>query len=593
MEYKKLEANNLKPMETYKLKVKKIKQKNAIRNLFIFLVLTAIVSLSIGLAYYFYLPIKSETIKVFHNVKLEMNYQNHYDTKFNLKIKSKKFIIEHQFGFENNTDKTNNHHHHHHSDNDGYFTSFSNYIRRNVERIRSDNMFTLKKENDLNVKIKRVTPKANNSTVELDNKHHHSSSNGIQNNGVECFQVTATSLRKYRTADQPIACFNLSPYYWYGGHESYDEPYWPINNQTFDYKPYVTGYPDGWAAVVERYWLSTAGIALYVSQDVALHVQHVNQNDQNQICLMADVTVTPYKYTPMAYADNSLTYDLCTGPDMVTLHTYMINNYIGKPKSVPDLQMFMYPVWTTWSYYFSSVNQTLVEDFAQQIVAHNYPRSNLEIDDRWEIKYGDLDFDKTKFPDMKSLSQKLHSLGFRVTLWVHPFCNIDSINFVYGADNGYWVTAPDSSSPAFTNWWDGKYAAILDTTNPNATAYYVEKLNYLKNTYLVDAFKFDAGESAWTPRAFKFFDEKANPNVYSSNYVRMASLMGNFIEVRTGASNQDVGVFYRILDRATDWTIHDGIKSVVTQTMQFGLLGYPYVLPGKQNIKEKKVLSFN
>ena len=38
-------------------------------------------------------------------------------------------------------------------------------------------------------------------------------------------------------------------------------------------------------------------------------------------------------------------------------------------------------------------------------------------------------------------------------------------------------------------------------------------------------------------------------------------------------------IYYRILDRASDWTIHDGLKSVITATLHFGLLGYPFVLP--------------
>lgn len=43
--------------------------------------------------------------------------------------------------------------------------------------------------------------------------------------------------------------------------------------------------------------------------------------------------------------------------------------------------------------------------------------------------------------------------------------------------------------------------------------------------------------------------------------------------MRTGQGVKDKGIFFRILDRATDWTIHDGIKSVVSETLQFGLLG--------------------
>ena len=69
------------------------------------------------------------------------------------------------------------------------------------------------------------------------------------------------------------------------------------------------------------------------------------------------------------------------------------------------------------------------------------------------LKLGDLDFYMESFPDMKTLSTQLHNLGFRVTLWVHPFCNIDAQCFVDGANKGYWVKQLNSDLPGLTTWW--------------------------------------------------------------------------------------------------------------------------------------------
>ena len=55
-------------------------------------------------------------------------------------------------------------------------------------------------------------------------------------------------------------------------------------------------------------------------------------------------------------------------------------------------------------------------------------------------------------------------------------------------------------------------------------------------------------------------------------------ILGNFCEVRTGQGVKEKGIFFRILDRSTDWSIHDGLQSVVTETLQFGLLGTYYIL---------------
>ena len=174
---------------------------------------------------------------------------------------------------------------------------------------------------------------------------------------------------------------------------------------------------------------------------------------------------------------------------------------------------------------------------------------------------------------------EMHAMNQRVTLWVHPFCNLDSYNFINGTVNGYWVKDPQGIHPGLTQWWNGANAAILDTTNPQAVEYFTNKLNLLKSKYGIDGFKFDAGETHWIPQEYKLFNNQSKPDKYAQNYVEIASNQNDFVEVRTAYRTQKQGIYYRILDRASDWTIHDGLKSVITATLHFGLLGYPFVLP--------------
>ena len=135
-----------------------------------------------------------------------------------------------------------------------------------------------------------------------------------------------------------------------------------------------------------------------------------------------------------------------------------------------------------------------------------------------------------------------------MTLWVHPFCNIDSENFVNGTVNGYWVKDSTGAHPGFTQWWNGANAVILDTTNPNAVNYFSDKLNSLKTTYGIDSFKFDAGETHWIPQEFKLFNNQSKPDEYSQNYVGIAADQNNFVEVRTAYRTQKRGLFYRYVN---------------------------------------------
>jgi Glycosyl hydrolases family 31 len=59
--------------------------------------------------------------------------------------------------------------------------------------------------------------------------------------------------------------------------------------------------------------------------------------------------------------------------------------------------------------------------YAEEISARGVQRSVMEIDDRWQRAYGDLEFDPVKFPDPKAMVDRLHALGFKVTAWVMPF----------------------------------------------------------------------------------------------------------------------------------------------------------------------------
>ena len=96
---------------------------------------------------------------------------------------------------------------------------------------------------------------------------------------------------------------------------------------------------------------------------------------------------------------------------------------------------------------------------------------------------------------MKALISKLNEMGFRTTLWIFPFFNIDCDEFNFVSENTFAVTQPNSTKVSLTSWWDGGMAAILDFTNSYATEWYVGQLNKIRNETGIDSFKFDAGTS--------------------------------------------------------------------------------------------------
>lgn len=100
--------------------------------------------------------------------------------------------------------------------------------------------------------------------------------------------------------------------------------------------------------------------------------------------------------------------------DNVKAATRLAHASLPKPQWSPPEELIRAPIWTTWARYKAGVTQEQTENFAAEIANRKLPRSVMEIDDRWQAGYGELDFDMQKFPDPKEMVDKLHEMGFKV-----------------------------------------------------------------------------------------------------------------------------------------------------------------------------------
>ena len=69
------------------------------------------------------------------------------------------------------------------------------------------------------------------------------------------------------------------------------------------------------------------------------------------------------------------------------------------------------------------------------------------------------------------------------------------------------------------------------------------------------------------------------PGVFSTAYVSTVAQFGGLVEVRTGRRTQHLPIFVRMLDKFSSWGYDNGLKSMVTTLLQFGMVGYVFVLP--------------
>lgn len=152
--------------------------------------------------------------------------------------------------------------------------------------------------------------------------------------------------------------------------------------------------------------------------------------------------------------------------------------------------------------------------------------------------------------------------------------------FDEGFQKGYFVKTPRGKT-GITSWWQGGNSGIIDVTNPEAAQWWTDRLKKLQSDTGVDSYKFDAGETNWLPDSPSFANDDTQlwPQLYSTKYVETCAQFGGMIETRTAHLNQKQPIFIRMLDKDSRWGYDNGLRSMIPTLLQFGIVGYPFVLP--------------
>lgn len=349
---------------------------------------------------------------------------------------------------------------------------------------------------------------------------------------------------------------------WYGGNQQRFQ-YYPIQKLTHKHNSYVTKEALN-QAITERYWLNSNGIFVRVNNDAPLFIDQNNEHP-GFMCLQAKRAL-PYD---IYHAPFTFTYHIGIGLNARDAHRQAVARFLGKPSGHPAEAMVRQPVWSTWARYKRNVNTAVVTEFAQEILDNGYT-GQFELDDDWEECYGALKFNTVKFPDIKGLTDKLKANGFRVTLWCHPFINKACTAYYNDAKSkGHFVA--DHKGNTDIQWWNSgpAAAAYIDFTKTATAQWYYDRLAALRISAGIDSFKFDAGESSWMPPD-PVLNATGNqlPSKITSDYVRTVARFGDLVEVRSGHGTQNLPIFMRMIDKDTEWTLNNGLPTLITTLLQ-------------------------
>ncbi|XP_028314425.1 myogenesis-regulating glycosidase-like [Gouania willdenowi] len=394
---------------------------------------------------------------------------------------------------------------------------------------------------------------------------------------VMCYRVRWEELQNKDMVEHAMASFDS---HWYGGAEM-AKPHWPIRIQGEEEpRPFITSdvysNRNAFGGILESYWLSSNATAIKINDTVPFHLGWSERN--RTLRFQARYQNSPFRPPDGAQAFPELSYRVCIGSDVTSIHKYMVRRYFPKPKKVPSTEVFKHPIWSTWALHKTAITQEKLLRYASDITRHAFSCSHLELDDRYTSDYGEFDFDPQKFPNASGMFNQLRAEGFEVSLWTHPFINYDSINFGIAVEKELFVREPSGELPALVRWRNG-IGGILDFTNPSARDWFSSQLRTLKNRYNVASFKFDAGETSHLPRQFSTLVPLSDPSTFSHRYTEMAVPFSERAELQVGHQSQNISCFFTIIDRDSVWGHELGLKSIIPTILTISVLGYQFVLP--------------
>lgn len=187
----------------------------------------------------------------------------------------------------------------------------------------------------------------------------------------------------------------------------------------------------------------------------------------------------------------------------------------GKPALPPE---WSFGLWLSTSF-VTNYDEATVMNTIEAMEKEGIPISVFHFDCFWMQGYHWCNFlwDKEVFPDARGMLSRIHDKGIKVCVWINPYIAQASELFAEGAEKGYFLHKENGDVWQWDKWQAGM--AIVDFTNPEAKAWYQEKLTALLEMG-VDCFKTDFGERIpdENVRYFDGSDPKKMHNFYSYLY---------------------------------------------------------------------------
>ena len=196
---------------------------------------------------------------------------------------------------------------------------------------------------------------------------------------------------------------------------------------------------------------------------------------------------------------------------------YQYRRLTGFPPAVP---LWSLGIWMSRMTYFSAAE---IEEIAARLREEEYPCDVIHIDTGWfeHDWVCEWKFSKERFPDPGRFMRKLAEKGFKVSLWQTPNIGKDNCLFDEAVAKRYLAPQKEGALHTASDFSGQDFGGQIDFTNPEAVAWYKEKLRGLFELGAA-VIKTDFGEKIDMSADYMHMPAAKLHNVYALLYQRSA-----------------------------------------------------------------------
>lgn len=391
----------------------------------------------------------------------------------------------------------------------------------------------------------------------------------------ECYSVTWSPIHCHVDLKDCFSMVNIS---WYGG-ASVHAPSWPINYANISMQPFtVSDLRDnlsGFGSVLERYFLGSSGVSVLVAPHIPLHV---GIESRQQFCLQ----------TPPSMERMPLQYTMCVGHNIKAVHQESMQQLSTATRELPNMDVLWLPFWKLLANVDSGAKlERELRTFSNRLKRHHLGEGVISLDEHSTALLSNMDH---SYLNSKKRTSKRHTRDIpfvkllTISITLSPYLSVDSQQFQTSMQEGiehFWLSLPSGPQgrpvPLLTQW-KGKYSVKLNITNPEATKWFLEKVDILQSHLGMEYIILEGGEGnpfeeqALRPPLALVGDE------YIGLLADLAERIGENVIVTSGTRSSHKPLFIRMSALQSDWS-YTGLKGIIPSLLHHSLLGYNFLIP--------------